>query len=450
MKLFLKSTAAILAASLALAAPSAKALIIDLNFSAPGVDPGVAAAAEAGFRAAARQWERKFSDAVTVRLNVGFAPLGAGIIGQAGSTTGLVPYDVMRTALTLDATTRNDATAVAHLPGGSSISFFTNTVGLEGGSPEIIFDDGSGLSVAENQLIRLSTANAKALGFSVPDTVVDGTITFNSDFNFDFDPSDGVDGDAFDFVGTALHEIGHTLGFISGVDFVDVYSGFGPGADDIRTILEEEFGLPRDLLADANLFDALSAFIADGVFGNLPQSVLARFTPLDLFRYSDLSFDENGNFVGFDFTTGLGLDRILTPEEFLSAMFGNDVPYFSIDGGKTNLGAFSFGRYNGAFLLTDGESVFRARGQQASHWMEVFAGVGSPTRPGELLFGAPTTPIGALDPTGSFGEKVFISRTDLSAFDAIGYDLIPEPGMLGLLGLGLAGVGALHRRRRKV
>jgi hypothetical protein len=40
-------------------------------------------------------------------------------------------------------------------------------------------------------------------------------ISFNSAFDFDFDPRDGVDAGKVDFEGIALHQIGHLLGFVS-------------------------------------------------------------------------------------------------------------------------------------------------------------------------------------------------------------------------------------------
>jgi len=43
-------------------------------------------------------------------------------------------------------------------------------------------------------------------------------IGFNSAFSFDFNPADGIDSNKLDFQGTALHELGHALGFISSVD----------------------------------------------------------------------------------------------------------------------------------------------------------------------------------------------------------------------------------------
>src|SRR5437660_9611884 len=42
-------------------------------------------------------------------------------------------------------------------------------------------------------------------------------IAFNSNFQFDFDPSDGITGNTLDFDAVATHEIGHALGFTSNV-----------------------------------------------------------------------------------------------------------------------------------------------------------------------------------------------------------------------------------------
>jgi hypothetical protein len=186
--------------------------------------------AEAGFQKAAALWSSFLSDPINVRLNVGFSSLGGNTLAQAGSNSAVVSFAVVRSALIADQTSSDDGTAVASLGSGSSLSFFTNN---QAGT-RIFDNDGS----ANNTFLDVNTANLRALGITIDangDLVDDGfsadaDITFNSDFTFDFDPSDGIGADAIDFVGVSFHEIGHSLGFVSGVDTVDYYSGFGQGA----------------------------------------------------------------------------------------------------------------------------------------------------------------------------------------------------------------------------
>lgn len=71
--------------------------------------------------------------------------------------------------------------------------------------------------------MEMTRANAKALGLLGPSTSTDSTIRFDSGTTFDYDPTDGIDPGAFDFVGIAVHEIGHTLGFDSEVDKADLF-----------------------------------------------------------------------------------------------------------------------------------------------------------------------------------------------------------------------------------
>ena len=64
---------------------------------------------------------------------------------------------------------------------------------------------------------RTYNALGKALGlYSNPNTS-DATIQFNTEFAWDFDTSDGFDTVSSDFIGVAIHEIGHALGWASGV-----------------------------------------------------------------------------------------------------------------------------------------------------------------------------------------------------------------------------------------
>lgn len=190
--------------------------------------PGTSLQAQQGFQAAAARWSSLFSDNVTVNLTVGFNPLGSSIIGQAGSAEDFHSYASVRAALAADATSAADQLAVSHLPGGSSFNMLLNRTANSphgpGSATPYLDNDGD----ANNQTLYLANAEAKALGLSVtPQTLpgcignCDGFIQFNSDFKFDFNPANGTDADAFDFVGVAAHEIGHVLGFISGVDILD-------------------------------------------------------------------------------------------------------------------------------------------------------------------------------------------------------------------------------------
>lgn len=78
---------------------------------------------------------------------------------------------------------------------------------------------------ANNTTMRLPVANARPLGlYPASGGTNDASLTFSSGFSWDFDRSNGISPGTYDFVGVALHEIGHALGFISGVDILDMNS----------------------------------------------------------------------------------------------------------------------------------------------------------------------------------------------------------------------------------
>lgn len=314
---------------------TAMAPMSDLTFTlnnTGGVEPGTDA--ESGFLAAVALWQSFLSDDVDIRLDVGFASLSPGVLGSAGSSRAVISYEVYRDALIADGTSPDDATAIANLEMSNSLNFATQD---QNGT--FILDNNNS---ANNNFLAINRTTALALGITIDangNPVDDGSsayasITFNSDFTFDFDPTDGIDAGAIDFVGVAFHEIGHALGFTSGVDIVD-----------------------NNSTIDLNGF--------------------AIFNQLDVFRYSDNAQTQFG--AG---TRDLG--------------YGGD-PYFSIDGGATNLGFFSSGRQNGD-------------GQQASHWRDNLS-------------------LGIMDPTSApRGQANTITELDIRAFDVIGWDRVGQNG----------------------
>ena len=276
----------VLALVAAMCTPASGALTF--NFT-PAV--GMSQQSQDGFQAAADRWSAEFKDDITVNIDIDFTALGFGILGSTGSYTQTGTYAAFRTALDADKTSPDDTQATGSLPSGTSFDMLLNRTDNSpngsGSATPFVDSDGD----ANNSTIWMTRANAKAIGLrDAADAAIDADIKFSTWFTWDFDPSDGIDAGAYDFVGVAAHEIGHALGFISGVDILDYYSQPAQGG-------------PYD--------DDEFTFVA----------------PLDMFRFSADSVDEDPNITDWTADTR--------------------AKYFSIDGGTTNLAGFSTGVYYG-------------------------------------------------------------------------------------------------------
>jgi len=171
------------------------------------------APAMTAFTRAAAQWEAWISDPITVNIDANMEDMGSTTI--IGSTFTVIlygdDYAEIRDAVVADAANESDDAIVAFLPTEAQFSASVP----------------AGMAVST---LSAAKANLKALGFTGLDAqfgATDANITFNTQFAFDYDNSNGVSAGTMDFETVAAHELGHALGFISEVDHADQLVNLG-------------------------------------------------------------------------------------------------------------------------------------------------------------------------------------------------------------------------------
>lgn len=162
--------------------------------------------AKAAFLRAAANWEAVVNSPVTIYLDADYGstnfgqPWGAGTLGSTSSPSlSNVSYSTVRQTLISGANSATKQNVYNALP--------TNSV-------PVTVDSGNAVSTT----VSVSSSIGRAIGLlnatAQPNDNA-ARIGFNSNFTFDFDPTDGITTGQTDFEAVATHEIGHALGFTS-------------------------------------------------------------------------------------------------------------------------------------------------------------------------------------------------------------------------------------------
>ena len=166
--------------------------------------------AKAAFIRAAQTWEARIANPVAISIKADFGTTRFGtpypsenILGSANGKQFFVNYTAARGALVTNADNATETTLYNLLPASS-----------------VPTDRGAGTQVLGTML------QLKTLGFEGFPADVFPDIGFNSSFDFDFDPSNGITPGTLDFDGVAVHEMGHILGFGSVVGLHELDSEF--------------------------------------------------------------------------------------------------------------------------------------------------------------------------------------------------------------------------------
>jgi hypothetical protein len=290
--------------------------MVTFNFT---YSPGVTIQQALGFEIAGRIWSHYFNDPVTLNIHIGMGGITQNnVIG--GALPGIVPnqsYSTVRSRFVADAETTTDQSALLSLPNTST----------KAARYEVVYNGTPHMMPTQISTLNLTRANAKALGMIAGNNAaLDGLIVMSdlsnlsvaTSWSYNYSRSNSNASNTLDFLSVALHELGHVLGFVSGVDLP---------------------GLPNNVFTGSqSVTDATP--IQQLVPSTFRQAVTRRAsfaTPMDLFRTNvrDGAMDVGG-------------DAVLS---------SSSDPRFSISNGTSTVGETARGK----------EGTYRD-GFQASHW----------------------------------------------------------------------------------
>ena len=199
-----------------------------------GPDLAANTQASQAFDEAAAFLEAVFSDSISVVVDAELRALDPWIIGYTQSVQVNYGYNALRALMVADAGA--DESIAGALPTFQQLQYTVP----------------NGFSVVGAQATR---ANLLALGVPAaslqngpdsqydPSVKRDMSIVFNSSYPFDYTRADGIEAGQVDFVGQAIHELAHGLGFESEVGTVDWMLDAGQSGGDVRMLPLDFFRL---------------------------------------------------------------------------------------------------------------------------------------------------------------------------------------------------------------
>jgi hypothetical protein len=167
------------------------------------------------FLRAADTWKSKIDAAITVVIDVDFGPTRfgqpypSGVLGSTGtqalfSSDG---YSDIRAGLVSRSAGTDYSALINTLPSNQVPTDIGSTAGIS--APSALFRALGVIAPVADPPNETQFGNPPSIGF-------------NSNFTFDFDPSDGIDPGKIDFDGVATHELGHALAFTSRVGALEL------------------------------------------------------------------------------------------------------------------------------------------------------------------------------------------------------------------------------------
>lgn len=177
------------------------------------------AQASAAFDQAAEFWESILFDPITVNIDADFTTLPPGVLGGTLPVEVSIGYDALRNLMIADV--QQDETFLSQLP---TLAQLTLDLPADAANPFTL----GGAKANRPNLKALGVAEASLPSNPSqynPSVNADMSMAFSTAFTWDFDPSNGISAGTLDFVGVAIHEIGHGLGFLSSADDVDFLLG---------------------------------------------------------------------------------------------------------------------------------------------------------------------------------------------------------------------------------